>query len=179
MSTFSLALAGSLCPVLALFSCLVGAQQKIETKTSAADESLRAFLQTQADDKETRYIAVFRDLNGDEVPEAIVYLVGNEWCGSGGCNLFILRKIGSSWKTVTSITITNPPVRMFADTSSGWHNIGVQVRGGGMTHGYEAELRFNGKTYANNPTVPPARSAGKGVTGEVIIPSLKDAKPLF
>ena len=179
MSKFNLALAASLCTALALSSCLVGAQRKIETNMSAADESLRAFLQTQADDKETRYIAVFRDLNGDGVPEAIVYLVGNEWCGSGGCNLFILRKNGHSWKTVTSISITNPPVRMLDHTSNGWHNIGVQVRGGGMTHGYEAELRFNGKTYANNPTVPPARRAGKGVTGEVIIPSLQDAKPLF
>jgi len=179
MSKFNLALAASFCTALALSSCLVGAQQKIETKISPSDKSLRTFLQTQADDKETRYIAVFRDLNGDGVPEAIVYLLGTEWCGSGGCNLFIVRKNGGSWKTVTSIAITNPPVRLLDDTSNGWHNIGVQVRGGGMTHGYEAERRFNGKTYAKNPTVPPARRAGKGVTGEVIIPSLKDAKPLF
>lgn len=178
MSKFNLALAASLCAALTLSSCLVGAQQKKETTTSPADESLRTFLQTQADDKETRYIAVFRDLNGDGVPEAIVYLVSNEWCGSGGCNLFILRKNGSSWKTVTSITITNPPVRMLNDTSNGWHNLGVQG-GGGSARAHDVRLRFNGTTYRKDPSVPPVHQPRKDTSGEVVIRSFENAKPLF
>jgi hypothetical protein len=132
MSKFKLAFVVLLCSAIAVFTCVVAAQQKTETKTAPPDESLRRFLQTQADDKETQYIAVLRDLNGDGIPEAIVYLVGNEWCGSGGCNLFILRKDGTSWKVVTSVTITHPPVRELNGTSNGWHNIGVRVGGGGI-----------------------------------------------
>jgi hypothetical protein len=179
MSKFKRTLALLVCSALIVSTCLATAQHKITTKTPPEEESVRKFLQTKAEDKDTRYILVFRDLNGDGIPEAIAYLVGNEWCGSGGCNLFILRKNGNSWKVVTSVTITRPPVRELNGTSNGWHNIGVQVGGGGIIDGYDAELRFNGKSYPRNPTVPPARRANKDATGKVIIPSFANAKPLF
>lgn len=38
--------------------------------------SLKKFLQTLDDNKETRYVAAFKDLNGDGTPEAIVYMAG-------------------------------------------------------------------------------------------------------
>src|SRR5258707_6611531 len=157
MSKFKRTLALLVCSALIVSTCLAIAQQKTTIKPPPEEESARKFLQTKAEDKDTRYILVFRDLNGDGIPEAIAYLVGNEWCGSGGCNLFVLYKAGNSWKVVTSVTITHPPVRIFDDTSNGWHNIGVQVGGGGIMRGYEAELRFSGKAYPKNPTVFPAR----------------------
>jgi hypothetical protein len=164
---------------LAKAASFTQAEQKPGATNAANEESVRKFLRTKADDKETRYIAVFRDLNGDGTPEVIAYLVGNDWCGSGGCNLFILQKHADSWKIVTSMTITHPPVRVLNDTSNGWHTLSVWVGGGGIREGYEAELRFNGKTYPRNPSVPPARRAGKGVAGEEIINSFAVGKPLF
>jgi hypothetical protein len=146
---------------------------------SSDEESIRKFLQSRDDDKTTQYVAAFRDLNGDGKPEAIVYLIGKSWCGSGGCRLFIFQKNGASWKVVTTMTITNPPIRMLDTASNGWHSLGVWVQGGGIQPGYEAELRFNGKSYPKNPTVPPARRAAKNLGGKVLIDSTANPKPLW
>jgi hypothetical protein len=164
---------------LAISAGFTQAKQKSSVTDTPNEESVRKFLQTKSEDKETRYIAVFRDLNGDGTPEALAYLVGNEWCGSGGCNLFILRKQADSWRVVTSVTITHPPVRVLNQTANGWHTLSVWVAGGGIREPYEAELRFNGKKYPGNPSVPPARRASKGEEGEEIIHSFAEGKPLF
>src|SRR5712692_10275993 len=104
----------------------------------AAEESLKQFLQSWDNDKTTRYVAAFRDLNGDGTPEAIVYFIGKDWCGSGGCPTLILTRDAGSWRIVTKITITQPPIRVLTNTSHGWRSIGVWVQGGGIQQGYEA-----------------------------------------
>jgi len=164
----------------ALVVSLCSAQTKQNAQALSRDEeSIRKLLQSRNDDKTTQYVAAFPDLNGDGKPEAIVYLIGKSWCGSGGCNLFILQKNGASWKVVTKMTITNPPIRIIDTKMNGWHNLGVWVQGGGIQPGYEAELRFNGKTYPKNPSVPPARRAAGNLRGEVLIGSIKNPKPLW
>ncbi|HEU4414477.1 MAG TPA: hypothetical protein VFT65_06805 [Candidatus Angelobacter sp.] len=167
--------------LITIFSsfAICASRERTTNPSSTDEQSVRKFLQTKAEDQETRYLIVFRDLNGDGVPEALAYLVGNEWCGSGGCNLFILRKSGNSWSVVNSVTITHPPVRVLDSVSNGWHNLAVEVGGGGIRGDYEAELRFNGRRYPFNPTVPPARKAGKGASGQVVIASWADARPLY
>lgn len=150
-----------------------------QQKNRDAAGSLKKFLRNKFEDKSTRYASVFRDLNSDGVPEAIIYVISNEWCGRGGCPLLILQRNGNSWKITTQTTITNPPIRVLPTTSHGWHDLGVEVAGGGIQPGYEAELRFDGKSYPRNPSVPPAQHLRKGVTGEVVIRSTKDAVPLF
>jgi hypothetical protein len=146
---------------------------------NADEESIRKLFQSRDNDRSTRYLAVFRDLNGDGIPEAMVYLIGQQWCGSGGCHLFILQKSGGSWKTVTSMTITNPPIRVLDSKWNGWHSLGVRVQGGGIQPGYEAELRFNGKSYPKNPSVPPARRAAGDLAGEVVIKDSDNPKLLW
>src|SRR5260370_29926519 len=88
-------LAAALCSMPPLSTCLAQAQQKPDVQPPAAEKSLKRFLQTFDDDKTTRYAAAFRDLDGDGTPEAIVYLMSNEWCGSGGCNTLILKRDGN------------------------------------------------------------------------------------
>jgi hypothetical protein len=124
------------------------------------------------------YVAAFRDLNGDGVDEAVVYLLGSNWCGSGGCNMLVLRQEHGSWKVVSTMTIVRPPVRVLESTSNGWRDIGVWVQGGGIRRGYEAELHFNGKTYSRNPSVPPAKHADQGASGETVIAVPLQSKPL-
>lgn len=172
------AFAALLCSALAISACLAQATSKGEA-SNPDEESVRKFFQSRDNDKSTRYLAVFRDLNGDGIPEAIVYLIGSNWCGSGGCHLFILQRSGGSWKTVTSMTITNPPIRILDRTLNGWHSLGVWVQGGGIQPGYEAELRFSGKTYPRNPSVPPARRAAKNLAGEVVLRSIENPKLLW
>jgi len=137
------------------------------------EATVRHYLQTLDVGKETQYAVAFKDLNGDGVDEAIVYLMGGGWCGSGGCTTLVLKKEGDSWATVSRITITRPPIRVLTSVSKGWHDLGVWVQGEGTQPGYEAELVFDGKSYPRNPTTPPARPSG-----EVLIKERPGGKPI-
>jgi hypothetical protein len=140
---------------------------------------LKRFLQTLDSDKTTRYIAAFRDLNSDGKLEAIVYLMGGDWCGSGGCTTLILTQNGISWKIISRITVARPPIRVLAHVSNGRHSIGVWVQGGGIQPGYVAELNFNGVSYPRNPSVPPAIRIKKMPAGEVVIRGGDNGVPLY
>jgi hypothetical protein len=174
-----LAFAVVICAGLLVIASMGKAQQKADAPTSEAKESLKGFLKTLDDDRTTRYVLAFRDLNVDGTPEAIVHLIGKKWCGSGGCSTLILTPDGSSWRIVANIRITRPPIYVLADMSNGWRSVGVWVQGGGIQPGYEAELRFDGKTYPKNPSVPPARRLERKPEGEVVIPSTQDATLLY
>lgn len=39
----------------------------------------------------TDYLEAWRDLNGDQIKDAVVLLQGKEWCGSGGCTMLIYQ----------------------------------------------------------------------------------------
>lgn len=148
---------------------------------AAQGKSLRQFLQDRTWNKESEsnYAAAVRDLNADGTPEAIVYLMGNEWCGSGGCTLLILSRDRNSWKIISQVPVTNLPIRVLKKKSKGWNSIAVWVQGGGIRRGYEAELSFDGNSYPENPTTPPARKAKKKSPGDVVIPSGTVGEPIF
>ena len=167
------------CSGLLVAVSIGNAQQGATAPSAEATESLKKFLRTLDDDRTARYTLAFRDLNGDGTPEAIVYLSGSKWCGSGGCNTLILTPHGNSWRIVAKILVTRPPIYVLSDVSKGWHSIGVWAQGGGVQPGYEAELRFNGKTYPVSPFVSPARRLEAKPVGEVVIPSTQDAKLLY
>ncbi len=149
---------------------------------SAPEVALKKFLQDYVkqrnsdDDKDTRFAYFFTDLNDDGKKEAIVYLVGRWWCGSGGCPTLILRAEGASFRRVASILATRPPIRVLEETSHGWHNLGAWVEGGGMYMPYEEEIRFNGTTYPISPPNPPLR---RKVKGTIVIPDMDAAIPLY
>jgi hypothetical protein len=161
--------------------------------TAAPDrrDELRSFLQREfqherddlrkyrGQDPEIRYDAAFVDLNGDRRDEAIIYLRGDGLCGSGGCELYIYTPQGRSWREVTALSITRPPIRLLNGRSHGWRDIGVFVAGGGILPGYNTQLRFNGRSYPTNPTVAPARRMPEGAAGRVLIGSGTKGRPLF
>lgn len=137
---------------------------------------LKAFLTTYlhvtavpADDGfKTRYAVAWKDLNGDGRPEAIVYLTGAEWCGSGGCTLLVLEQSGDGFTVRGRTTITRAPIAVLPSTSHGWRDLVVQVSGGGARPG-QAVLPFRGDRYASNPTLPPAHRLGLREAPEVLI----------
>ncbi|MFT8309322.1 hypothetical protein [Acetobacter malorum] len=125
----------------------------------------------------THYTVALTDLNGDNRPEALIYAMATQngggqpdLCGSGGCFLYVLSLTPTGYRRVTSISITQPPITVLPTITHDWHDLGVLVAGGGIILGYEARLRFNGRSYPSNPTVPPATrlkdTAGKQVIGE-------------
>jgi hypothetical protein len=107
----------------------------------------------------------------------LAYLTGSFWCGSGGCNLLILRENETGIELVGEVSIARPPIRLLATQSNGLPDIGVHVAGGGEVEGYEALLAFDGTSYPGNPSVPPARRVdyaegtvliGEDETGELL-----------
>jgi hypothetical protein len=120
--------------------------------------------------KSTHYFAQVVDLNGEGSNQVIVYLMNGGWCGSGGCTALILAPEKSSYRVVTRLTITWPPIRVLETRSHGWRDIGVWVEGGGIRPGYEAVLQFDGKHYPANPSVAPAKRLDKEVAGTVVVP---------
>jgi len=146
---------------------------------------LRAFLQqaldTGEDDPDDLIIsfsAAAVDLNGDGAPEYVVRLMSGGWCGSGGCNTWVLTGQGKSFRVVTEMTIVQLPIRVLNSRVKGWRTLAVHVGGGGVQAGYEASLEFDGKSYPSNPSIAPARPAARGAKGQVLIDS-KSAKYLL
>lgn len=96
------------------------------------------------------------DLNGDGRPEWLIYAQGEDWCGSGGCTLFVLTKRGRAFRVVSRTTISRPPIWRLTSKSHGWHDLAVWASGGGIARAHLSRLRFDGRRYPGNPSVPPA-----------------------
>lgn len=155
------------------------------------DASLHAFLQAEfremrdeirrahRRDPGLRYSRAYADLNGDGRREAIVYLTGSQVCGSGGCNLFIYTFRAGTWHRIADLSVTWTPIRLLETRSQGWRDLGVFVAGGGVLPGYHALIPFDGRTYASNPSRPPARELRRPVRGRLLISENDRRRPLF
>ena len=172
----------ALCGTLMTATCF--GQDRV-SQDASADGVLKAFLQNYLKsgssefDKTTRYSAALSNLSGAKVREVVVYVSGRAWCRSGGCTMLILRPNGVSFTVIARTTITRPPIRVLQTTTNGWHDVGVWVQGGGILAGYTAVLSFNGKAYASNPTVPPARKLVGNADGKMLIPKSAEGFLLY
>lgn len=110
-------------------------------------------LAPSADDQPVRYNLAWADLNGDGRPEAIVYLFGGGWCGSGGCQMYVLQTQGQGFRLRATTTITRLPIYVLNTHTNGWRDVSVNVAGGGITRGYQARLQFDGWKYLSNPSM--------------------------
>jgi hypothetical protein len=156
-----------------------------QTNETAAHANLKAFLQAYVTrspweaDKTASYRAADVELDGDGVPEILVYLEGASWCGSGGCVALVLKRTTNSFKVVSHITISRMPIRVLTSTTNGWRDIAVWVQGGGILSGYEAKLPYNGVKYPGNPTAAPAQHLSSGAKGEILINPSQMSIPLY
>jgi hypothetical protein len=125
------------------------------------------------DDETDRFSYAFTDLNGDGKDEAIIYLTGRGWCGTGGCQLYILTANGATYRFLARIPATRPPIRVLDRTEYGWHSVSMIVRDD-ATHVYEGELRFNGQKYPIGQ-----RPVRRKVPGKVVISGHDTETPLF
>jgi hypothetical protein len=129
--------------------------------------------------KPTSYMFAFVELAEDRTRQAIVYLTGRGWCGSGGCTMLVLTQEGSSYKVISRIPAVRLPIRVLESKSHGWRDLSVFIQGGGILRGYEERVRFNGESYSKEASeaaeeVRPPQTKGK------IILSLKNKEvPLY
>ncbi len=148
---------------------------------SAASAELGLAVRRALDgDWEAHYFDAAVDLNGDGAPEAVVYAAGPMVCGTGGCPLFVFTPAAGGYRLASSTSVVQPPVRVAPRSSHGWRNLVVGIGGGGIKGGL-AELKFDGRSYPPNPTVPPAEPSPDLAGTQVLIPafgSYQDGKPV-
>ena len=132
-----------------------------QTTDPALDNAVADFLGDNA--ASTR--AVVRVFGDGPGRVALVYLVGMNWCGTGGCNLLILRPGATGWEPVGNISRVSSPVRVLTTSSNGLPDIGVTVSGGGGPPAYEARVAFDGRAYPRFPSDEPL----VGAEGTVVI----------
>ncbi|WP_260926613.1 hypothetical protein [Novosphingobium sp. 9] len=114
-----------------------------------------------------RYAKATVDLNGDGKDEVLLYAGGSMLCGSGGCDLIVLTPDGDSWRMVGDLSVVQMPVGVLDSKTNGWRDLAVSVSGGGADAGV-MRVPFDGKAYADNPTVAPAEPSD--TLGKVLIP---------
>ncbi|HVG34858.1 MAG TPA: hypothetical protein VM911_17440 [Pyrinomonadaceae bacterium] len=145
----------------------------IRSETSPDPEIEKVILQTLSEGDfsagEIRYYYNRVDLNGDGNFEAIVHLVGPAICGTGGCNTLILQPARNGYHVVATIGLTRTPIIVSQQRARGWSDLIVYVSGGGITRGYYVTLRFDGRTYPENPTVQPALGTRTRITGKAYL----------
>lgn len=166
-----------------LVLALVGTSVAPAAAQPSRDAELHAFLQERfAEDRAafpgTRYVHGWADLNDDGRPEALVYLISGNYCGSGGCRLFLYTPEQGSWYQKGALTVTNPPVMVLNTRSNGWRDLAVRVSGGGARL-HMALVPHGEWTYAPNPSVAPARRLPRGQAGRTIIEAGDRGRPLF
>lgn len=137
----------------------------------ASDPGLNAAIAKSLGEEAVSTRTVVRVMGVDAQRLALVYLVGPNWCGTGGCNLLILRPEADGWAQVGNVGRVSNPVRLLETSTNGLPDIGVTVSGGGGPPPYEARLAFDGQAYPRFPGDPPAGElAGTVVITDADIP---------
>lgn len=105
-------------------------------------------------------------------PMDLVWLIGNNWCGSSGCTTVVIDRSSGTPRIVDEINLTRPPISVLPTTSNGWHDIRVLAWGGGQIVPDWATFRFDGKEYWDRRHTP---KRGALPSGKVVF---TDATPL-
>lgn len=130
----------------------------------------------RGDTGELLYSRAEADLDGDGKDEVLAYVGGPLMCGTGGCNLVVLKRDGEGFRQVGDLSVVQLPVGVLSTRTNGWRDLAVTVSGGGRPDGV-MRVPFDGTSYASNPTISPAEPVDS--TGEVLIKDepLKPLKP--
>ncbi|WP_226678252.1 hypothetical protein [Mesobacillus jeotgali] len=128
---------------------------KSETKPDPElEEAFSTEFGIKRGEDKVRYYYNRIDLNGDEVPETFVYLIGPVVCGTGGCSGLVLEHANGGYEAISRFSLVRTPVVISEVKTNGWKDIIMYVAGGGIEPSYRV-LKFNGKTYPLNPSIQP------------------------
>lgn len=108
------------------------------------------------------------DLNSDGRLDAVVRWTGQPYCGSGGCELEVLERTTTGFRSRGHTTITRLPIRALRTSHGGWRDLSTWQEGGGNTVGCTALIAFEGGRYRRHDSWPPEKPGIKA-EGRVII----------
>lgn len=139
-----------LCRVASLLACLLfssGASAQASSPLVSAVRDFAARAGGDARTQEFRHALV--DLNRDGQDDALVLLLGPDWCGTGGCTLLVLRGEAGGFRLVSDSKVSEEPIRVSQrDRKQGWASLIVHSRAVG-----DVMLRFDGKRYPANASL--------------------------
>ena len=98
------------------------------------------------DAAQRKFIMYEMDLNGDARKEIFVGFNGSYFCGSGGCNAYLLNDDGS---LITTFTVTAYPIVVGPTATKGW--LDLTINSGGAKH----LIKWDGTKYPGNPSIEP------------------------
>ena len=96
----------------------------------------------------------WKDLNGDACEDALVYVAGPDWCGSGGCTLLIFEAVVGpdveelgSYRPAAEISLVHGPVLVSETRTGEWSDLVIYDAAGSPR-----VLQFDGETYPTSPS---------------------------
>lgn len=126
--------------------------------------AVKGYLEGKGDHDTPMFRQAFTDLDGDGHVDAVVLLSSPAWCGSGGCNMLVFHGTKDGFTFVSSSTITNEPIRVSSEKTSGWRTLIVYSRGKG-----DVLMRFDGKRYPLNPSTQPKATPAQVSAAQTMI----------
>jgi hypothetical protein len=125
-------------------------------------DSLSAAVRSYSKESATpSYRYAWFDLNKDGQPDAVVMLLGSDFCGSGGCTLVVFRGTRDGFRFVSSSTVSREPIAALSESHHGWRTLLVTARDKGPV-----VMRFNGSKYPLNPSIQPAATKAQSESAE-------------
>jgi hypothetical protein len=127
--------------------------------------------------EQQRVLVDYIDLNGDGERDALVILVGSNWCGSGGCTLKVFHGHDGHYHSVSTSTLIRTPIAVSDRKTNGWRDLIVEVSGGGISS-RKVALKYDGKKYPANPSLQTPLTANSPIKGKVLFPDGSEPRPI-
>jgi hypothetical protein len=124
------------------------------------------------------FASAFVDLAGHGKEQAVVYITGQDWCGTGGCTLLVLTQEDHSYTVVSRVPATRLPIRVLKTKSHGWYDLSVWIQGGGIPRGYEDVLVFDGSGYSGQASSQSEQTPARQMKGTTVLSSQEKESPL-
>jgi hypothetical protein len=99
-----------------------------------------------------RYAAAWFDLNGDGSRELLLTIPTSDFCGSGGCDLWVLTERG---KLISKTTVVDFPIGISTEKTEGWWDLFS------YSNGEDHVLTFDGAGYSANASTAEVVSASE------------------
>ena len=116
-----------------------------------ADKALETFLASRSIREVPARQDALADLDGDGTKDLLMLLDDQNWCVADGCTLLVFHGGKDGYRFVGQSVSVQAPIAVGARINRGWHDLLVNVGGGGEAG--TVALEFDGTPYPAAPAV--------------------------